>query len=584
MTVGANITRLRGFAGDFLRTSPSRGAWPLLLAFAGAASEGIGLMLLVPIITVLGEAPLHGASAGGSVISRFIAYLPAGKPAQLTVLVTLFGALMLLRAGVSVARDVSFARLSSTFPEQIRIRVLDHLITAGWGKIAGLHHARVTHLLSGDFQTCALAGTSFINLCLSSVMLATLLTVALILSPVLASIAIVLLIMLAAALFPTLAAARQSGTALVEIGVMLTSDLGQLLAGLKPALGNNLGKDILAHIARLQRDQTRQLVAFARQQSRSRAAVTLAAGAIGALALLVGGLLLNVEGPLLFAMLVILARVAGPALQFQQSLQILFHTLPTYEKIKALENDLGSGMVEAKGAPTVPLPSGAVTLDEVTYLHAANSEKSGGVLALSLVLEPGSLVAIVGPSGAGKTTLADLLAGLILPQGGSIRIGCAALEPGNTGQWQNEIGYVPQDSFLLNDTIRNNLLWGNRHATEEDLRAALQTAEADSFVNARAGGLDAPVGERGILLSGGERQRIALARALLRRPRLLLLDEATNALDPETEQRILARFGAMANRPTIVAISHRTTAIDHFDSIYQLRGGRLISSDDETPC
>lgn len=577
--VGTNIRRLGLFANALLRADASHGTRPLLLALAGAVFEGAGLMLLMPIIAVLTQSSAGDRSSSGRMTGWLIDRLPEGRLAQLATLLALFGTLMVLRAVIGTARDVSFARLNATFAERTRGDLLDRLVRAGWARIAGLHHARITHLLSADFQTCAVAGTSFVNLCLSGILLIVLLIVALLISPLLATSALLFLLGFGAILYRSLGSARRTGIALGQLGAMLTSDLGQLLAGLKPALGNNLGREMLAHIAELQRAQSDQMVRFAQEQSRSRAATALAGGVMGAATMLVGGLALGVEGARLLAMLAIFARIHGPALQFQQSAQLLLHTLPTYERIKALEDDLPPIAELAADTPSARFPAGPVTLEAVTYLHASQEASGGGVRELDLTLEQGSRTAIIGVSGAGKTTLADLLAGLIAPQSGAISLGGTLLTPENVGQWQRDIAYVPQDSFLLNDTIRSNLLWGNPEATVEDLQAALRTVGAADFIDARPQRLDAMVGERGILLSGGERQRIVLARALLRRPRLIILDEATNALDSETEERVLAGIAALPDKPTIIAISHRGAALDSFDRIYQMSGGRLLPDD-----
>jgi ATP-binding cassette subfamily C protein len=571
-----NVLGLRDLASDLLKVDGTLGARSLALALAGVGFEGAGLMLLVPIIEVIGGRSSGQQALSESSTAMLYAYLPAGMAGQLVALLALFGVLMILRSVVTVARDISFARLNGTFIERTRTAVLERVAAAGWGTIASLRHERVVYLLSADFQACGLAGASFIQLCLSAIMVAMLLIVATLLSPMLAATMLLFLIMLAAILHPSLSAARGNGSDLAELGLKLTSDLGQFLAGLKLTLANNLGAEFVSHIRRLQREQTKRLVEFAGQQSRARAIATLAGAVVGALALLIGGLIFGVGGPELLMMLVVLARLTGPALQFQQAMQMLQHSLPTYRRIKSLEQELASNAHDAPVAH-VALPRGAIIFDKVTYLHP---DSGGGVRDLDLTVEAGSFLAVIGDSGAGKTTLADLLAGLLAPQQGSIASGGVDLTPANAGQWQNVIAYVPQDSFLINDSIRRNLLWGSAATDEAGLAAALRTVAGEPVVNARADGLEAVVGERGILLSGGERQRIALARALLRRPRLIILDEAMNAIDATLERKIIANLAALPDRPTIVAISHRAGALDLFDRVYRMEGGRLREARD----
>ena len=167
--------------------------------------------------------------------------------------------------------------------------------------------------------------------------------------------------------------------------------------------------------------------------------------------------------------------------------------------------------------------------------------------------------------------------GLYPPAAGTITIGGAALEGATLASWRQSLAYVSQDPFLFHDSVRTNLLWAAPAASEAEIWQALAFCGADALVSKLPSGLDTMVGERGSLLSGGERQRIALARALLRRPRLLLLDEATNAIDVEGEQALLRRLAALPSRPTIIVVAHRETTLAEVERVILMENGRIAS-------
>jgi ATP-binding cassette subfamily C protein len=187
-----------------------------------------------------------------------------------------------------------------------------------------------------------------------------------------------------------------------------------------------------------------------------------------------------------------------------------------------------------------------------------------------------SFTAIVGPSGVGKTTVVDMVTGLLRPQEGDIFIDNISLDEIDLTHWRQMIGYVPQETMLLHDSVFNNVTFGDRSHKVEDVEAALQAAGAWDFVQDLPEGMFTTVGERGHRLSGGQRQRIAIARALVHKPRLLILDEATTALDPENEAAIIETLRKLRGELTILAISHQPAILGAAERAYRLEDGKSI--------
>jgi len=168
--------------------------------------------------------------------------------------------------------------------------------------------------------------------------------------------------------------------------------------------------------------------------------------------------------------------------------------------------------------------------------------------------------------------------GLIVPDQGRILVDGMELSPERMKAWREQIGYVPQDTFLFHDTLRTNLLWAKPDAKEEEIIQSLKFAAAEESISGLPRGLDTILGDRGVLVSGGERQRLALARALLRKPSLLILDEATSSLDSENEKRIQNAIEKLHGKMTILIISHRLSTMRGADIIHVIEEGRLVES------
>lgn len=234
---------------------------------------------------------------------------------------------------------------------------------------------------------------------------------------------------------------------------------------------------------------------------------------------------------------------------------------------EAAEEHLGGG------AP--PRFERDITLADVHFGYDQQRVFSG----LSLQIRAGSLTTLVGPSGAGKTTIIDLAIGLLQPQRGQVLLDGVDLKDIDLKQWRSMIGYVPQDTILLHDSILHNVTLGDPSLTPAQVEDALRAAGAWDFVTQLPAGLETIVGERGGKLSGGQRQRIVIARALINRPRLLILDEATSALDRDTEEAVRQTLQSLKGRLTILAISHNRAMVEAADTVYQLAGGAAAPLD-----
>jgi ATP-binding cassette, subfamily B, bacterial PglK len=210
-----------------------------------------------------------------------------------------------------------------------------------------------------------------------------------------------------------------------------------------------------------------------------------------------------------------------------------------------------------------------------TYPHADRTS----INQVSLVIERGESIGLIGKSGAGKTTLVDAILGLLTPQSGDITIDGTSIYT-NLRAWQNSIGYVPQSIFLIDDTLEKNIAFGvpDRDIDPHRLEKAIVAAQLEELVEQLPNGLHTVLGERGVLLSGGQRQRVGIARALYHERNILVFDEATAALDTETESSVTESIKALSGIKTIIIIAHRFSTLVHCDRIYQLERGSLVKS------
>jgi ATP-binding cassette subfamily C protein len=216
-----------------------------------------------------------------------------------------------------------------------------------------------------------------------------------------------------------------------------------------------------------------------------------------------------------------------------------------------------------------------IDLKSISYRYPDNSENT--IKNVSLQIKQGQIVAFVGATGAGKTTLVDIILGLLEPNTGSIYVDGVDVFK-NLSAWQDDIGYIPQEIYLLDDTIRQNIAFGlpESDIDPHQIQQAMEAAQLEDFINKLKNGIETKVGENGVRLSGGERQRVGIARALYNNPDILVMDEATSSLDNRTEKYVMKAIKALKGEKTIIMIAHRLSTVKECDSIFMMQDGEVI--------
>lgn len=230
-------------------------------------------------------------------------------------------------------------------------------------------------------------------------------------------------------------------------------------------------------------------------------------------------------------------------------------------------------VADKPGAPDLKAPLGEVRFDSVSFVHEGRDQGLDGV---SFTIAPGTTTALVGPSGAGKSTLLKLLFRFYDPSAGAVRIDGQDVRDVTQTSLRAQLGLVPQDVVLFNDTLRYNIAYGHPQASQQELEAAAAKAQLLDFIQGLPDGWETRVGERGLKLSGGEKQRVGIARVVLKDPKILILDEATSSLDSRTEAEVQSALDIAARGRTTLVVAHRLSTIARADQILVLKDGRLV--------
>ncbi len=571
-TLGA----LRAVLTGLVKTSPCEAIAGAVLLLVLTFTEGAGVLLLAPMLELVGVVE-------DNPLPRAAGWLEAGFAA--VGLQPTLGSILLLFVGIAAVRALlqrGQARLNAAVRENFttacRMRVYRAMAAAEWRFLVTRPPSAFVHTLTGEVGRVGVAVNHVTGLAVEVMASLVYIALALRLAPMMAVLVMGSAGVLAWSLRGSIDGARASGERASGGRAQLHAAVADHIASLKTARSYGVVERHTEVFLDLSRASRAVSLEAASGESDLQQSLELGSTILLALIVYVSSTIIGVSPALLLVLLFIFARLMPRLVTIYRRVQVLALTLPAIEAVTRLEHECLSA-AEPMTAPEremAPLAE-SIRFENVSFAY---DRRAGlpAVSGLNLQITAGLTTAIVGPSGSGKTTVADLLMGLLPPATGRILVDGEALTSHGLRAWRRQIGYVAQDTFLLHDTVRANLVWARPEATDDDVWRALRLSAADRFVEDLPRGLDTMVGERGVLVSGGERQRLSIARALLREPRILVLDEATSSLDAENERRIQQAIDGLQHRMTVVIVTHRLSTIKHADVIHVMDGGRVVQS------
>ena len=550
----------------------------LALTVLYSLTEGMGFALLLPTLQVAGlnlggqgDADRYAALVSGVFVAIGL------RPSLILLLgtcVMLIGARTLLGQMENVRRYV----LQQDVEHHLRRHLYRAIAEANWLFVCRNRASDFNHALTSEIDRIGMATNVILQLAGDVVIGILYLTIAFALSAGMTALVLISGALLVLAFRGRTQAIEDKGEEVSASTKSLYAAATEHLQSLKAAKtygaearNFSIFSDLSAHVAQANVDGMRQ-------QAIAAALFELGSVVILAVVLFLSIRILAVPPASILILLLLFARVMPRIMTGQSNYRAFVNSLPSFANLLNIEARCAAA-VEPPPHPHQRLSlTQELAADDVSFIYG-----EGRVPALShfsLIIPAGKIVALVGPSGAGKSTVADILMGLIAPDSGTLKLDGRTLGPQGVRGWRDQIGYVAADTFLFHDTIRANLKWARPEASEDEMLEALRQAAANDLMAGLRDGLDTIVGDRGILVSQGERQRLALARAFLRNPSMLILDEATNSLDSENEGRVLDAIERRRGEFTVVLIAHRLSTVRRADLIYVIEGGRVVESGD----
>lgn len=556
-----------GLITYFFKAYPQRTIIMILCLIVAGLTEGIGIAVLLPLLETNMGGEGSPRSELGQYITDMIQALGLSPRFEVFVLILLLG--MTLKGAFSwlAMRQVGYT--VAHVVADLRMKLISALLSARWnyfishpaGRFANAIGVEAWRSAQAYYEGCV-AISFFIQLLFYTV-------VAIMVSWQVAAVAFAAGFIVMFTFRRFIKAGRQAGKRQTDLLKGLVSRLTDALQGIKP-IKAMAGE---THLLPLLKAETEDLNQAQRHMVLAQETLRALYQPVTAFFLGAGLLVMVVWAEMPFSTVLVLALVFFRIMTRFNEVQYRYQKMATFESafwslMKTIQ------WAEAEAEPRIGVEHAPSFLNAIRFENVFFGYGDREVLKkVSLTIPVGDFIGISGPSGAGKTTLADLLIGLEHPRQGIITIDDVPMGEISLTAWRKQVGYVPQEIFLFHETIYKNIVLGDTSISRSDVEKALKAAGAWKFVSCLPQGMDTLIGERGGRISGGERQRIAITMALVRKPRLLILDEVTTALDPATEAEICETLRNLAGSVTIVAISHQSALMKEARTLYRISDG-----------
>lgn len=540
--------------------------------------EGIGIFLIIPLLSIIGAFNMDVDSIpllSTAMESLQKSNMPLNLPVVLGIYVILVGGQALLQRNQTILSE----KILQQYIKHLRVETHKSLLRAKWNFFLKKRNSDFNQMLTTELNRVSDGIDMFLRLTSAVVFTIIQIGFALWLSVELTTIIIVsgLLLSLLSRRF-----IRKSAKLGYESSALFKSyfaGLNDHFSGMKDVKSNMLEQSHIGWFTSLCDKIENNYVRFYRVYANSQLLYRLSSVVLIAVFVYFSITTLHVAAEQLLLIVLIFTRLWPRFITIQSSMERIVSKLSAFEALTNLqiESDAAREVDEQQDdVVIVPIQmKESMACSNVYYSYDGNQSEYA-LKDINLRIPVNHMTAIVGKSGAGKSTLVDMLMGLIQPDKGQVLIDGAELSAEQLYALRSAIGYVAQDPFLFHGSLRENLSLVVADATESEMWEALRFSASDDFVRKLPQGLDTIIGDRGIRLSGGERQRIVLARAILRKPSILVLDEATSALDSENEVKIKEALERLKGTMTIIVIAHRLSTIRNADQVIVLENGEIV--------